>query len=93
LLPFKAQLGDVYMEKAVIEQTGHGLRPALQTIRFGEFLCEQELITDEQLLDALGEHWSNGGNIGSAIARRGYLPTDEVERQAALYHGLEIVEV
>lgn len=81
------------MEEAVFEQTIGGLRPALQTIRFGEFLCEQELITDEQLLDALGDHWSNGGNIGSAIARAGFLPPEEVERQAALYHDLDVVEV
>lgn len=81
------------MERAVTEQTGSGLRPSLQPIRFGEFLCERELITDEQLLDALAEHWSNGGNIGSAIARRGFLAPDEVERQAALYHDLDIVEV
>lgn len=68
-------------------------RPTLKPIRFGEFLCEQNLITDEQLLDALAEHWSNGGNIGSAIARRGFLPIDEIERQAARYHALDVLEV
>ncbi len=67
--------------------------PMLQTIRFGEFLYERRLITDEQLLDALGDHWSNGGTIGSAVARRGFLSPQEVERQADLYHNLDTVEV
>jgi len=80
------------MQRAVMEQVAT-VRPALQTIRFGEFLCEQHLITDEQLLEALGDHWSNGGKIGNVIARRGFLPAEEVERQAALYHDLDIVEV
>ena len=65
----------------------------LLPIRFGEFLCERDLISDEQLLDALGDHWVNGGKIGTAIARRGFLSTDEIERQAALYHGLDVIEI
>jgi len=65
----------------------------LMPIRFGEFLCERELITDEQLLDALGDHWVNGGKIGTAIARRGFLSRTEVEHQAALYHDLDVIEI
>lgn len=65
----------------------------LEPIRFGEFLYERRLLDDEQLLDVLADHWSSGGRIGSAVARRGYLSRDEVERQARAYHGLEIVEV
>ena len=65
----------------------------LLPIRFGEFLCERALITDEQLLDALGDHWVNGGKIGAAIARRGFLSQDEIERQAADYHGLDVIEI
>jgi hypothetical protein len=65
----------------------------LETIRFGEFLCERDLISEEELLSALGEHWSNGGRIGAAVARLGLLDSDEVERQAAEYHGLDVVEV
>lgn len=68
-------------------------KPHLVPIRFGEFLCERALITDEQLLDALGDHWCNGGRIGSAIARRGFLSQAEVERQAAAYHQLDTVEI
>lgn len=68
-------------------------KPHLVPIRFGEFLCERKLITDEQLLDALGDHWSNGGRLGSAIARRGILSSAEVERAASAYHELEIIEI
>ena len=65
----------------------------LLPIRFGEYLCEKELLTDEQLLDALGDHWSNGGRIGTAIARRGFLSQERVEALAAEYHGLEVIEI
>lgn len=65
----------------------------LETIRFGEYLFEKNLLDDAQLLEVLADHWSNGGRIGSAIARRGILTPDEVERQATMYHGLEVIEI
>ena len=65
----------------------------LERIRFGEFLVEKKLLNDEQLIAALAEHWSNGGTIGSAISRAGFLLPDEVERQAALYHDLDVIEI
>ncbi len=68
-------------------------RQELERVRFGEFLREQELITDEQLLAALGDHWSNGGKIGAAIARAGFLSVEEVERHATRYHSLDVVEI
>ena len=68
-------------------------KPDLQPIRFGEFLYEQRLLTDEQLLDVLADHWSNGGRVGSAVSRRGILSSAEVERQARLYHALDVVEI
>lgn len=66
---------------------------SLQPIRFGEFLHERQLLDDEQLLEALADHWSNGGRIGCAIKRRGMVAADEVERQARIYHDLDVVEV
>ena len=68
-------------------------RRGLQRIRFGEFLVEKNILSDEQLLAALAEHWSNGGRIGAAITRAGFLPADEIERQAALYHDLDVIEI
>ena len=68
-------------------------RRGLQRIRFGEYLVEKNILSDEQLLAALAEHWSNGGRIGAAISRAGFLPPDEIERQAALYHDLDVIEI
>jgi hypothetical protein len=65
----------------------------LQPIRFGEFLCERQLISEEELLASLGEHWSNGGRIGAAVARLGFVETREVERHALVYHQLDIIEI
>ncbi|MBI4510064.1 MAG: hypothetical protein HY698_10550 [Deltaproteobacteria bacterium] len=68
-------------------------RAVLEPIRFGDFLVERCAIDDGQLLDALAEHWANGGRLGAAIARRGYLTAGEIEKLAAEYHGLGVVEV
>ena len=67
--------------------------PGLTQLPFGEYLCTRELISEEQLLQALGDHWSNGGNIGAAICRQGFLDRDQLEREAAIYHSLETVEI
>lgn len=69
------------------------MKGTLETIRFGEYLLERRAITDGQYLDALADHFANGGRFGAAIARRGILPPDEVERHAAEYHALVVVEV
>tara|TARA_R110002096_G_scaffold299503_6_gene494252 strand:- start:179839 stop:180129 length:291 start_codon:yes stop_codon:yes gene_type:complete len=78
-----------------VQAQGSGAMPAarLTPIRFGEFLCQRALITEEQLLEALGDHWSNGGKIGTAVERQGFLDFEEIERQAAAYHSLETVEI
>jgi len=75
-----------------VRATGSGA-VRLTAIRFGEYLCQRELITEEQLLEALGDHWSNGGNIGAAVRRQGFLDSEEIERQAAAYHSLDTVEI
>ena len=67
--------------------------PALIPIRFGDFLVERKRIDDAQLLDALAEHWTSGGKIGEAVARKGYLSSDEIERLADEFRYLETVFV
>ena len=67
--------------------------PTLEPIRFGEYLLERKAITDGQYLDALADHFANGGRFGEAVLRRGILTKDEVERLAADYHALRVVEV
>ncbi len=68
-------------------------KASLEPIRFGDFLREKNAISDEQLLDALADHWAYGGRIGATVARRGFLSLDDVERLANEYHLLSVVEV
>jgi hypothetical protein len=80
-------------------------RPAtLEPVRFGEFLRDRHLITDEQWLAALAEHWSDrvaGGQrrrvrIGAQIAAAGFLELDTIEAEARAFHdgsGLDVVEI
>jgi hypothetical protein len=70
----------------------------LEPVRFGEFLLHRNLITDDQWLCALAEHWSATGSgkmpIGSTIVANGFLARDVVEREARMFHeDIEIVEV
>jgi hypothetical protein len=65
----------------------------LQTLRFGDFLVEKQRITEDQLLDALAEHWMSGCRIGESVARKGYVSAEEIERLAAEYENLTIVYV
>ncbi len=73
----------------------------LEPVRFGEFLRDRNLISDEQWLAALAQHWSeplNGARgrrkIGSTIIENGFLPAEVVEAEARVFHDdLEVVEV
>jgi len=68
----------------------------LEPVRFGEFLRDRNLISDEQWLAALAEHWSSGRRrlIGATIVARGYLPVEVVEAEARAFHDdLDVVEV
>jgi hypothetical protein len=68
----------------------------LEPVRFGEFLRDRNLISDEQWLAALADHWSSARRrrIGSTIVAQGFLPADVVEAEARLFHDdLDIVEV
>ncbi|MEZ4404030.1 MAG: hypothetical protein R3B06_28670 [Kofleriaceae bacterium] len=68
----------------------------LETVRFGEFLRDQMLLSEEQWLAALARHWSAASRlrIGDAVVELGFLPADIVERAAAEFHdGLDVVEI
>lgn len=71
-------------------------RAHLVAVRFGEYLRDCALITDEQWLAALATHWSEEPRrrIGDIVVAQGYLPADIVERAASEFHdGLDVVEV
>jgi hypothetical protein len=68
----------------------------LEPVRFGEFLRDRNLITEEQWLAALADHWSAPIRrpIGVTIVLRGYLSTEIVEAEARVFHDeLDVVEV
>ena len=70
----------------------------LEPVRFGEFLRDRQLISDEQWLAALAAHWSAASpgrrRIGRTIVEAGFLPEDVVEAEARVFHDdLDVVEV
>jgi hypothetical protein len=71
----------------------------LEPVRFGEFLRDRNLISDEQWLAALADHWSQpllGRRrlIGTTIIENGYLPAEVVEAEARVFHDdLDIIEI
>ena len=79
----------------------HDTRPlaTLEPVRFGEFLLHRNLISDEQWLAALAEHWSaalhgHRQRIGAMIVDSGYLARDIVEAEARVFHDeIEVIEV
>jgi hypothetical protein len=71
----------------------------LEPVRFGEFLLHRNLISDEQWLAALAQHWSlavlgKRSRIGTAIVDNGFLAKDVVEREARAFHDeIDVVEI
>ena len=71
----------------------------LEPVRFGEFLRDRNLISDEQWLAALAVHWSAAirgtrQRIGNTIIASGFLPRETVESEARVFHDdLEVIEV
>jgi len=65
----------------------------LVPFRFGDFLVERRVLTEQQLLDVLAEHWMSGHRLGESVVRKGYLPTAEVERLAREFESLQTVYV
>ncbi|HEU0031846.1 MAG TPA: hypothetical protein VFQ53_14520 [Kofleriaceae bacterium] len=76
-----------------IQSTIHA---TLEPVRFGEFLRDRHLISDEQWLAALADHWSarRRHRIGRIIVDHGFLPSEVVEAEARVFHDdLDVVEV
>jgi hypothetical protein len=68
----------------------------LEPVRFGEFLRDRSMISDEQWLAALAAHWSDRSRrrIGETIVAFGYLPGHVVESEARVFHDdLDVVEI
>ena len=68
----------------------------LEPVRFGEFLRDRKLISDEQWLAALADHWSSPKRrrLGAVIVDNGFLPAETVEAEARMFHDeLDVLEV
>jgi hypothetical protein len=71
----------------MLSKSFHSQLPAIDQVRFGEFLLERKLISDEQWLAALADHWSNRGKrFGATIVANGFLGSAVVESQARVFH-------
>ena len=75
----------------------HRTQPAtLEPVRFGEFLRDRSLISEEQWIAALATHWSAATRrrIGDTIVAEGFLTASTVEAELRTFHDeLEVVEI
>ncbi len=84
------------MSPSDIRMSREPQQATLEPVRFGEFLRDRQLITDEQWLAALADHWSapKRRRIGLAIVENGFLSHEAVEAEARVFHDdLDVVEV
>ena len=68
----------------------------LEPVRFGEFLRDRNLLTDEQWLAALAVHWSSPKRrrLGAVIVDQGFLSIEVIESEARAFHDeLDVLEV
>lgn len=68
----------------------------LEPVRFGEFLLHRHLISDEQWLAALADHWSKRPHrqIGATIVEYGFLSQATIEAEARVFHDeIDVVEI
>ncbi|MBA3538749.1 MAG: hypothetical protein H0T79_03910 [Deltaproteobacteria bacterium] len=82
------------MQDATVLTSAFG--PTLEPVRFGEFLRDRNLISDEQWIAALAKHWSSPRRtrIGDTIVDCGILSIEVVEAEARVFHDdLDVIEV
>lgn len=66
---------------------------AIKLTGFGEFLRDNGLLSEEELIEALADHWSNGITIDAAVCRRGFLSREQVDSWADIFHNIQLVEM
>jgi type IV pilus assembly protein PilB len=64
-----------------------------KTRRLGEVLCEEGIITQEQLQQALDKQKDTSKSLGSTLVALGFLTEDALYHFLALQHGLEVADV
>ena len=84
------------MTSSAMTETRLPTAATLEPVRFGEFLRDRNLISDEQWLAALADHWSAPKRrlLGAVIIDNGFLPAEVVEAEARAFHDeLDVLEV
>ena len=66
---------------------------AQERLRLGALLLRSELLTPEQLADALEEKAQVGGRLGEIVVRKGWLTEEEIARALAEQQRVEFVDL
>ena len=64
-----------------------------KTRRLGEVLCEEGIITEDQLREALDKQKDTSKSLGNTLVALGFLTEDALYHFLALQHGLEVADV
>lgn len=64
-----------------------------QRIRLGDFLVEKNLITDEQLQEALNQQKTSGKKLGKIIVDSGFVKEDEIAKALARQLNIKYVDL
>ena len=67
--------------------------PAATTVRIGDLLVKEGLITKEQLDQALLEQKQNGTRVGYNLVKLGFVPEVELTKMLAKQHKLPAVDL
>src|SRR2546423_13296869 len=75
---------------------GDGCSPvgsARMSVRLGEILLKESLITQEQLQKALEFQRSNGGKLGSCLTRMGFITDDDITGVLSRQYGVPSINL
>jgi len=65
----------------------------MQKKRFGETLIEKKVITEEQLKQGLENQKKEGGTLGWALVRLGFVSEEEMKKHLSDYYGVPFVDI
>lgn len=60
---------------------------------FGEFLIESKIITEEQLNNGLKNQKKEGGTLGQALIKLGYISEEDMNKHLSNYYGVPYVDI
>jgi len=63
------------------------------SVRLGEILVKESLITQDQLQKALEFQRANGGKLGSCLTKMGFITDDEHHRRASRQYGVPSINL